>query len=187
MSSFISVIAIRVAGNKNNPNSAICNLAIRSKLLLLFNINVININIIKVSPIFKIVYTIPILKRFLNVFTAYSPISTLVFFIACIKAIKNTIIAYPIHILEIASEELLEYISFSNPIAIPSPITYPIPLCPNFFKYVSQAKKFIADKIAIVRVLFIIVPVSLLRPNIKNSVVNIIIMFVAAYCLKLFL
>ena len=66
ISLFISVIATKLAGNTKKPSNAICSLAIKSQLFSLFNINIININKINVSPIFKIVYIIPTLKRFFN-------------------------------------------------------------------------------------------------------------------------
>lgn len=79
ISSFISVIAIKVAGSANSPNKAICILEIRL-LPVLLNISDINISVINVSPIFKIMYIIPTLNIFLNAFTAYSPISAFVFY-----------------------------------------------------------------------------------------------------------
>ena len=159
-SSFISVIATRLAGKTKSPSKAICNLPNNVKPLLL-NISDININVIKVSPMFKIAYTIPTFKRFFNTFTEYSPMSAFVFFIACIRPIKNTIITYPMQILETAVVVLV-YINFSNPIAIPTPTIYDVFLCHDYFRYVSHAKKFIADIIDIVNILFIIVPVKLL-------------------------
>ena len=82
---------------------------------------------------------------------------------------------------------IFENISFSKSTAITILATYDAPLCHDFFRYVSHAKKFIADIIAIVNVLFIIVPAKLLYANTKNNVVTIITIFVAVYCLKLFL
>ena len=66
---------------------------------------------------FKIEYIIPTPKRFLNVFTTYSPTSTSEFLITCINPIKNTIIIYPIP--NLTAERFSVYISFSNPIATP--------------------------------------------------------------------
>ena len=114
---FTSVIATKLAGNIHNPNNAICNLPIKLKLFVSFKINAININNINVKPMFKIEYIIPTPKRFLNVFTTYSPTSTSEFLITCINPIKNTIIIYPIP--NLTAERFSVYISFSNPIATP--------------------------------------------------------------------
>ena len=83
--------------------------------------------------------------------------------------------------------EVFENISFSKSTAITILAAYDAPLCHDFFRYVSHAKKFTADIIAIVNVLFIIVSAKLLYANTKNNVVTIITIFVAVYCLKLFL